>query len=158
MSAAPHLYRPGYAAVLPPAVADYLVHSGLPATHVLFGARETRVVRLAERELLGIGSSPAESDGGDFYADCGDGSIVFVDRPTLSLFHVNDSPRKFAECLAAFDRAMDVSVEEPGAVDPERQAERLATALREVDPSALADEQCFWLSVLADVMIGDYAN
>jgi hypothetical protein len=152
-----HRYAPAYiASVRDEEAREYLAAVGLPVENVLFTAAEDDGVLPAsavpaDRDLLRISVADGQST---YHVDRGTGEVAFVNEVTRETFHVNASPRLFAESFAVFFQETDGSKLD----DAEELAERLRDLLGDIDPTALRDDRDYWPSLLNDVAIGDYSE
>lgn len=160
---ADHRYSCEYVAGLRSAAArEFLVSVGLPESHVVFVAGESSAgsgrVRIGSRDLLEIGAGSEDNDEGFYCVDGMSGAVVYVDRATRAVFHVNASLRQFVDCLAVFERETAGAVVRSGTSDPEKIAVRLEMRIESIDPTALVDDSGAWRSLLFDVANGDYTS
>lgn len=139
----------------------YLTEVGLPRDHLLFDPTETVRRSVAGRDLLKIGQG-SEDDW--FCVDEASGEVVSLLTEFGKVQHVNASPEAFGQCLAEFAARYPFGDQESYLNEREDLARHFAQAMNRVDPSAAPDpaddatEQVYWLDIIDDIEIGDYAE
>lgn len=139
-------------------VRAFLTNFGLPSISGIFVAREASGGTIGEdggNALLQIGVVSETTDVGMYYVHHATGAVHYIDHDSASQVYVNASPRLFAECLLAFDSKTSVPAEMS---DPEEASRLLEAIISDLDPSALADDERYWRSLLDDVAVGDYTD
>jgi hypothetical protein len=151
----PVVYPPGLKSALPQRFRITSVPRSLIGGSYTVGS-EVQAVTVGGRMLLCFGSTGLA---GSICLDTLDGTVVQHSRlghsrprlvnSTLGAF--SDCVRQVIGCFPFYHRGSDL--------ESRRVAnERVATAIRLVDPPALAEQDTFWSTFIADVEIGDYAT
>lgn len=137
---------------------QFLIDVGLPAEHLLFTASEPllRVVAAGDidRRLLRVGKSGRD----EFLVDCSSGEVVYLSDVDSSVMHVNESPKKFLECLQEFMSRFPYGEGNLDIAEREALADQLRVALLKVDDTAFIEDPGFWHSIVDDVAMGDYSS
>jgi hypothetical protein len=159
--AARHLYpAASVAALRDERHRSYLTEVGLPVGHLLFDPTGTIRRQAAGRELLKIGNGSPEDW---FCVDVSSGEVVSLRLEHDTVQHVNNSPEAFGHSLDEFTARHPFGDQESHLNERGDLARHFALAMNRVDPSAAPDPaddddaQTYWLDVIDDIEIGDFA-